>query len=417
MQESSKKREIFKGVYGDLMEFADRISSVLGCPVTIEDGNHRLLAYSTHEETTDQARISTIIGRRVPEKVINSLWKAGILPALLKNEKPVQVPSIDDVGLGKRAAISIRKNNEILGFIWVLEASHPFSDEDMEFLELAAKEAKNQLLQLQLRKKRKEESHQEFFWQLLTGHFQDEQELTEKLAQFSLHIPAVFSIIVFEFPDEITRAVESQISYMLTTTQKIKSYFFTTDQNRLILLVGAEAMAGFPASIGRFIPYFIRQMSSRFHVADIAGAAGSVYRKFSEGMHSYHEALFTLKIKYAFPVDTENMTQYRQLGIYQAMDLLIESRYSETEHPSIQLLKDYDAKNQTDLLRTLKAYLEKDGQPNETAKYLHIHVNTLNYRLKRISEIGEINLKDPLLKMSLFLSFKLSQYGEFLKKR
>ncbi|CAH0344227.1 helix-turn-helix domain-containing protein [Bacillus sp. CECT 9360] len=417
MQESSKKREIFKGVYGDLMEFADRISSVLGCPVTIEDGNHRLLAYSTHEETTDQARISTIIGRRVPEKVINSLWKEGILPALLKDEKPVQVPSIDDVGLGKRAAISIRKNNEVLGFIWALEASKPFSEEDMVFLQLAAKEAKNQLLQLQLRKKRKEESYQEFFWQLLTGHFQDEQELTEKLTQFSLHIPAVFSVIVFEFPDEITREVERHISYMLTTTQKIKSYFFTTDQNRLILLVGAESTAGFTASISRFIPYFIRQMSSRFQVTDISGASGNLYRIFSKGMHSYHEALFTLKMKHAFPVDTENMTQYHQLGIFQTMDILIESRYSETEHASIQLLKDYDAKNQTDLLSTLEVYLEKDCHPNETAKHLHIHVNTLNYRLKRIAEIGEINLKDPLLKMSLFLSFKISHYEEFLKKR
>ena len=66
------------------MEFADRISSVLGCPITIEDGNHRLLAYSTHDDTTDQARIMTIIGRRVPEKVINSLWKDGFIPALLK---------------------------------------------------------------------------------------------------------------------------------------------------------------------------------------------------------------------------------------------------------------------------------------------------------------------------------------------
>ena len=79
------------------MEFADRISSVLGCPITIEDGNHRLLAYSTHDDTTDQARIMTIIGRRVPEKVINSLWKDGFIPALLKEDVPIKIGAINDV--------------------------------------------------------------------------------------------------------------------------------------------------------------------------------------------------------------------------------------------------------------------------------------------------------------------------------
>lgn len=61
------------------LEDGGKISEVLQCPITIEDVNHRLLAYSTHDDRTDQARISTIIGRRVPEKVINSLWKDGTI--------------------------------------------------------------------------------------------------------------------------------------------------------------------------------------------------------------------------------------------------------------------------------------------------------------------------------------------------
>ena len=168
MKEFEKNRDIFKDLYGDMMEFADRISSVLGCPITIEDGNHRLLAYSTHDDTTDQARIMTIIGRRVPEKVINSLWKDGFIPALLKEDAPIKIGAINDVGLGNRAAVSIRKNNEVLGFIWALEVNEPFSEEDMEFLQFAAKEAKNQLQQLQLKKKRKEAGNQEFLWRMLT---------------------------------------------------------------------------------------------------------------------------------------------------------------------------------------------------------------------------------------------------------
>ncbi|PLT33682.1 CdaR family transcriptional regulator [Bacillus sp. V5-8f] len=417
MDVSGGKKDIFKGIFGDLMEFADRVSSVLGCPVTIEDGNHRVLAYSMHDDTTDQARISTIISRRVPEKVINSLWREGILPAIISSDKPVQVPSINEVGLGKRAAISIRKNNEVLGFIWALEVNKPFSKEDMDFLELAAKEAKNQLLQLQIRKKRKEESHQEFFWQLLTAHFQDEQDIARRLAQFSLPKPACFTVLVFEFPEEITQEVERNISYMLTTTQKVKPFFFTTDQRKLILLVGSKQKDGFETSIKEFIPYFINQMSTRFSVNDILGTCGGIYRSLIQGTDSYEEALFTLKIKRAFPKETKDLTEYQELGIFQSLDTLVKSRYSLTEHIPIQALNSYDNKNQTNLIHTLQVYLEKDCNPAETAKQLHIHINTLTYRLKRIADIGRINLKDPLQKVTLYLDFKMKQYQEFLQKK
>ncbi|WP_409304450.1 PucR family transcriptional regulator [Peribacillus sp. SCS-155] len=408
-------RDIFKGINGDLMEFADRISSVLGCPVTIEDGSHGLLAYSMHQETTDQARISTIIGRRVPEKVINSLWKEGIIPALLTSNDPIIVESIKDVGLGKRAAVSIRKNNEILGFIWVLEANKPFTPFDLDFLQFAAKEGKNQLLQLQNRKKRKEESYQEFFWQLLTGHFGSASDIRRKFTHFSLQVPSFFSVAVFEFPEDIDREVERHISYMLTTTQKVKIYFYTIDQKKLILLAGSDLRSDFPLLLKDFIRYFIMEMKTRFSVQDILGISGDIYHDLTNGINSYEEALYTLKIKHAFSDETSQITNYSDLGIYKYFDNLISIGFCNKKNPALQALQNYDDKNQTNLMQTLEIYLLQDCNPNIAAKQLHIHVNTLTYRLKRIAEIGTINLKDPLQKMSLLLEIKLQQY-EALQK-
>lgn len=64
----------FQGNFDTLESMADTISKNLGCPVTIEDARHRLLAYSSHnQEFTDEARLATIIRRSVPEEVINDL--------------------------------------------------------------------------------------------------------------------------------------------------------------------------------------------------------------------------------------------------------------------------------------------------------------------------------------------------------
>ncbi|WP_234396996.1 helix-turn-helix domain-containing protein [Bacillus massiliglaciei] len=418
MKEIDKQhRDIFKNLYGDLMEFADRISSVLGCPITIEDRNHRLLAYSMHDDTTDQARISTIIGRRVPEKVINSLWKDGIIPALLKENFPIKIGSIQEVGLGNRAAVSIRKNNEVLGFIWALEVNKPFTDEDLAFLLFSAKEAKNQLQQLQIKKKREEAGHQEFLWRLLTGHYQQESEMIENFSRFSIQLPSMFSILVFEFPSDITREVERHISYMLSTTQQFKSTLFTIDQNKLILLAGAkeeDKPLDFSDSIHAFLPFFIREMKRRFGVEGILGASGNQTVSLSEAMSSYQQALYTLKMKHAFPKETEEICHYEELGVLQALDLLI-SR-PDPGFPPLMKLKKYDEKNQTDLLDTLTVYLDCDGNLNDASKILHIHVNTMNYRLKRIIEISSIRPKDPIQKMALYLHIKAAHYRQYLKE-
>jgi DNA-binding PucR family transcriptional regulator len=44
---------------------------------------------------------------------------------------------------------------------------------------------------------------------------------------------------------------------------------------------------------------------------------------------------------------------------------------------------------------------------NTAAKKLNIHVNTLNYRLKRISKIAEIDLKNINEKFTIYLEIKL----------
>lgn len=114
---------------GNLENLADNLRDMPHCPVTIEDVNHRLLSYSSHDSHTDTARINTIIQRRVPEKVINRLWQEGIILKLMQSGEPLRINGIEDIGLGNRVAVSIRKNNEVIGYIWVVDEEAKLSDE------------------------------------------------------------------------------------------------------------------------------------------------------------------------------------------------------------------------------------------------------------------------------------------------
>ena len=77
-------------------------------------------------------------------------------------------------------------------------------------------------------------------------------------------------------------------------------------------------------------------------------------------------------------------------------------------HPALGALEGYDAENGTDLLETLRAYVETGYSQSETAHKLYVHLNTLKYRLKRIGELTGVDFKDRDTLFHIELSFRLA---------
>jgi purine catabolism regulator len=71
-------------------------------------------------------------------------------------------------------------------------------------------------------------------------------------------------------------------------------------------------------------------------------------------------------------------------------------------------LQNKDAGYTAEMLRTLEAYIECDGQLGETAKRLYIHRNTAAYRIEKLSELLNVDFKktDDLLRLKLAFLFR-----------
>ncbi|MEV6263222.1 helix-turn-helix domain-containing protein [Streptomyces sp. NPDC051784] len=53
----------------------------------------------------------------------------------------------------------------------------------------------------------------------------------------------------------------------------------------------------------------------------------------------------------------------------------------------IGVLERYDAEHQSDLVATVRAFLDASGSWQHCAEQLHVHVNTLRYRLQRVEQL------------------------------
>ncbi len=101
---------------------------------------------------------------------------------------------------------------------------------------------------------------------------------------------------------------------------------------------------------------------------------------------------------------------YENLGAYSV--LLGVRSISELESFAVETLgrlMKHDSERNVDLLHTLTVYLMEKGSHEDIARKLHIHVNTLKYRLQKIQELLGISLDDPEERFNVQLAHQGAQ--------
>lgn len=79
-------------------------------------------------------------------------------------------------------------------------------------------------------------------------------------------------------------------------------------------------------------------------------------------------------------------------------------------HPVLKQLHEYDEENQTNLYQTLNTYSLSFSNNRIASEKLHIHRNTLLYRLGRIEEITQLDMNDSHEMLLIYLSFYIKTH-------
>lgn len=102
------------------------------------------------------------------------------------------------------------------------------------------------------------------------------------------------------------------------------------------------------------------------------------------------------------------VTYFGDLGLYQLLTALGSNpEAARFFRRTLGRLISHDDNKNAELVDTLEAFFECHGNLSQTANRLHIHRNTLTYRLERIAAITQMDLDDPDARFSLQLALKL----------
>ena len=107
----------------------------------------------------------------------------------------------------------------------------------------------------------------------------------------------------------------------------------------------------------------------------------------------------------------DSATAFSDLGLYRllyALQPLPELRVFRDDALARLLAKD----RRGVLLQTLGAYLATNGSPTDAAERLHLHRNTVLYRLGRIEDLLRLDLRDAEVRLALHLALKIGDVLE-----
>ena len=124
------------------------------------------------------------------------------------------------------------------------------------------------------------------------------------------------------------------------------------------------------------------------------------------------KAVRKVQVEHIQVTDENAQTYTAGRSVDAALDMLVGTIRENCEidsllHPALDIIERYDRENQTDLLRTLRVYLENDCNAQKCGRLLFLHRNSLVYRVHRIQEITDCDLSNPAERSYLRISFLL----------
>jgi DNA-binding PucR family transcriptional regulator len=85
---------------------------------------------------------------------------------------------------------------------------------------------------------------------------------------------------------------------------------------------------------------------------------------------------------------------------------LVAERGDQPTGPIARLIE-YDRQHNTGLVETLWAWLNAFGDVNAAAAAVYVHPNTFRYRLRRLAEVGQLDLADPEARFAAMLQLRV----------
>jgi hypothetical protein len=381
---------------GDLFGLANALATLSEGAVSIISASGQVVGYSTHpDQPIDEIRRRTTL--MLQEDV--PITRDRQYQALLRASTPRHFPPTD--GQFGRVGIAVRASGELLGSIWVVQVDQTLTSQTESLLAEMAPLAAQHLL----RSREDTADRDQRRSSLLRTVLDDRRHARSAASQLLIRPDAGCTIVCFRVDTfdgvdamrGLHRLLHLAISLSGTADPGSHSAIIEAQVVTLIPRADLARVRDFASSVTRTDDALIAGIGSR--ATTVPGIARS-YRDAATavgvlmGSTPTGTAIRESRIA-AFDEMRDRLAVLEVTDLIEGLDVAVGDAAS--------ILAAHDVAHGTDLARTVHVYLDAFGSVRATADALHVHQNTVRYRLDVVRDELGIALDSPDTRLWLWL--------------
>lgn len=405
---------------GDLFAVANAVAALLEAPVTIEDRHSHLLAFSSKQEGIDASRAQTILGKQVPAQYTRFLEEQGVFQEIYRSGQPVFVAALPESAGAQpdeqaRSAIAVRAGDEILGTIWVAAPEPLNAAHSLALIESSRLVAMHMVWQ-----RTDADVERRLRANLLSHALEGGGGAQEAVRRLEMRDEAMIVIALALVDRTNERLAHAHIAAERKRVADAFAVHLSFAHPRALSgLIDDVAYGVLPIEIARTerdapIDFDADESAVRLTSEFLARVRsplqplvgiGRIARGVTELPYSRAGADRALSVLRA-GVSPRSIARFDEVH---AEALLLELEVPTQDIPSgaVARLIAYDRTHQSLLVDTLRAWLDALGDVGVASAAMFVHQNTFRYRLKRVSEVGHLDLADPDARFAAMLQLRL----------
>ena len=382
----------------DLFGLAQSVADRTHGMVSIEDAQSHVLAYSASADEADELRRSSILGRAGPPEHLAWIAQWGIFDAVRAGDV-VRVDARPELGLRPRRAVGIhqvpvaaRRPPTFAGTIWVQQGVQPLADDTDEILRGAAVLAARILTRLAAAPS----AHAVLVGELL-GLRDGDREVTELARDLGITADGRPTVIGFDGGGTTPARLSDVLALSASAFRPDAQVAARGD--RVYVLLPDTGRASVPSWIRGTIGALHAELGVALHAVVAAPPNG-----LSGAATARAEVDRVLDSAGRHPGSLGPVTSLAEARTTVLLDEIVALIAADDRltDPRIRALRDHEPV----LADTLRAYLDAFGDVGDAADRLHVHPNTVRYRIRRIEDRLGTSLADPDARLVLALTLR-----------
>jgi hypothetical protein len=382
----------------DLFALVEAASELLGVPVLLEDAEFRVLAWSKGQLEADEERLGGILERRAQSWVIERLQTHGVVTRLIGSPDPLFInPAATEAK--PRVGCRVQHDGPHLGFLWATSEVEFDPARNAQF-----RAAAESIADRMARPETQAGSEQDDLRAVLLGTATD--EAAARLGMSASKASLVAAAPSAPTGNPATGLPPGVLKLFLAAAHPRSLSARLGDTTYAVLLWpktidDAEAKA---RATGFAREFWDRAALRTRIVLAVSDTVTDIHRL--PAARSQADRITVLQ--QAHPA-TPRVAAFEDVHLTYALTRLRTALRRDAETPTgvLTRLADYDQRNRTDLVATLRAYLYHFGDVNAAAAEMHLHPNTFRYRLQRIREVADFDPRNPETRFLTELELRL----------